>query len=112
ISGICRASIDGNFLDANAALVAMLGMDSANDLSELNLVRDVFRFPEQFVKLMASCRDHGPIAGAETEWRRRDGGIVAVRLHVRRVSLPGEPGSVEIHSDYVALPSLHELPIP
>src|SRR5215813_7282437 len=44
IYGICRASIDGNFLDVNAALVAMLGMDSANDLSELNLVRDVFRF--------------------------------------------------------------------
>jgi two-component system, cell cycle sensor histidine kinase and response regulator CckA len=101
IYGICRASIDGNFLDVNAALLTMLGMEGVEDLNELNLVRDVFRFPEQFVKLMASCRDNGPIAGAETEWRRRDGGIVAVRLHVRRLSLPGEPESVELIAEDV-----------
>src|SRR6266478_1069875 len=31
---------------------------------------------------MASCRECGKVKGVETEWRRRDGGIVAVRLHV------------------------------
>jgi len=99
--GICRAGVDGSFLDANPALLRILSMKSWDELRDLNLVRDIFRFPEQFVKLMASCRENSQILGAETEWRRRDGGIVAMRLHLRRLSLPGEPESVEIIAEDV-----------
>ena len=92
--GICRAGIDGSFLDANPALLRILGMESWDQLRDLNLVRDVFRFPEQFVRLLASCRTNSQTQGAETEWRRRDGGIVAMRLHLRRFSLAGEPEKI------------------
>jgi two-component system, cell cycle sensor histidine kinase and response regulator CckA len=99
--GICRASVDGSFLDANPALLRILGMESWDQLRDLNLVRDVFRFPEQFVRLLASCRANSQTHGAETEWRRRDGGIVAMRLHLRRFSLAGEPESIEIMAEDV-----------
>jgi len=50
---------------------------------------------------MASCREHGKVKGVETEWRRRDGGIVAVRLHLRMLSIPGHAGAIEIIAEDV-----------
>lgn len=84
--GIFRATATGAFLDANPALLAMLDCKREEDLRGLNLVRDVYRFPEQFAQHWADCRSNGKVRGAETEWRRRDGGIVAVRLQLRKLS--------------------------
>jgi two-component system, cell cycle sensor histidine kinase and response regulator CckA len=101
IYGISRVAADGSFLDENPALLSMLGCSTADELHELNLMRDVFRFPEQHAELMASCREHGEVHGAESEWRRRDGGVVAVRLHVRLLSLPQHAGAIEIIAEDV-----------
>jgi PAS domain S-box-containing protein len=101
VYGICRATITGSFLDSNPALRAILGCDSAEELHSLNLVSDIFRFPEQFAQLMADCRARGQAHGAEIEWRRRDGGNVAVRLHLRRLSLPNHPDSLEFIAEDV-----------
>ena len=101
IYAISRVDADGSFLDENAALLSILGCTTAGELHQLNLLRDVFRFPEQYAALMASCREHGKVKGVETEWRRRDGGIVAVRLHVRMLSIPGLAGAIEIIAEDV-----------
>jgi len=101
IYAISRVDADGSFLDENAALLSILGCTTAEELHQLNLLRDVFRFPEQYAALMASCREHGKVKGLETEWRRRDGGIVAVRLHVRMLSIPGLAGALEIIAEDV-----------
>src|SRR5713101_9234122 len=101
VYGICRTTITGSFLDSNPSLRAILGCNSAEELHGLNLVSDIFRFPEQFAQLMADCRSHGQAHGAEVEWRRRDGGIVAVRLHLRRLSLPNYPDSLEFIAEDV-----------
>jgi two-component system, cell cycle sensor histidine kinase and response regulator CckA len=86
VYGIFRISADGRFLDGNPALLRMLGCGSNETLGSLNLVRDVFRFPAQYGELLTACREKGIIHGAETEWRRLDGGFVVARLHVRRLS--------------------------
>src|SRR5438876_4873673 len=101
IYGISRVAADGSFLDENAAMLSVLGCATGEELHTLNLMRDVFRFPEQHAALMAKCREHGQVHGAETEWRRRDGGIVAVRLHVRLVSIPDPSGAVELIAEDV-----------
>jgi PAS domain S-box-containing protein len=101
VYGIFRAAADGAFLDTNPALIHMLGCDTVEEVQALNLVRDVFRFPEHYAQLMANCREYGQVHGVETEWRRRDGGIVAVRLHVRRVSIPNHPDSIEVIAEDV-----------
>ena len=99
--GISRVAADGTFLDENPALLSILGCATAKELHALNLLRDVFRFPEQHAALMASCREHRKVQGVETEWRRRDGGIVAVRLHVRMLSIPDLAGAIEIIAEDV-----------
>jgi two-component system, cell cycle sensor histidine kinase and response regulator CckA len=101
VYGIFRVMADGTFLDGNPALLAVLGCSSAAELQTLNLVRDIFRYPEQYAKLMGSCRERGQIHGAETEWRRRDGGIVAVRLHLRRICCATQPDCVEVIAEDV-----------
>lgn len=101
IYGISRVAADGSFLDENPAILSILGCTSPEQLHELNLLRDVFRFPEQHATLLASCRERGKVQGAESEWRRRDGGIVAVRLHVRMLSTPNPAGAFEIVAEDV-----------
>ena len=101
VYGIARVAGDGAFLDANPSLRRMLGCASEEDVASLNLARDVFRFPEQYARLMASCREFGQIHGAEAEWKRRDGGILAVRLHLRRLSSDEESDTFELIAEDV-----------
>ena len=91
VYGIFRLSPHGEFLDGNPALLRILGCTGADELKALNLGRDIFRFPEQYAQFMTVCRERGQVHGAEAEWRRCDGGLVTVRLHIRRLSLmPGQ----------------------
>ncbi len=62
IYAISRVAADGSFLDENAALLSILGCTTAEELHKLNLLRDVFRFPEQYAALMASCREYGKVS--------------------------------------------------
>jgi two-component system cell cycle sensor histidine kinase/response regulator CckA len=101
IYGISRVETDGTFLDENPALLSILGCSTAEELHGLNLLRDVFRYPEQHAALLASCRERGQVQAAECEWRRRDGGIVAVRLHLRMLSIPEHAGAFEVIAEDV-----------
>ena len=94
IYGILRAEANGKFMDANPALLRILNLSSAGTLP--SSLQDVYRFPEQFAQLMSSCRAFGQVHGAEAEWRRPDGGIIAVRLQLRSLSPPDPEGSVEL----------------
>jgi two-component system cell cycle sensor histidine kinase/response regulator CckA len=99
IYGICRVSVDGAFQDANPALLRILGLQAAADLRDLNLMRDVFRYPEEFVKAVAACQQSGRLL-IESEWQR-DGVIAAVRLHLRFVSGESQPPSIEVIAEDV-----------
>jgi two-component system, cell cycle sensor histidine kinase and response regulator CckA len=88
IFGICNVDASGGFLDANPALVRILGCDSQAGLRKLNFGNDLFRFPEQYAQIMTSCRETGSLHGAEAEWRRCDGHFVNVRLHLRFLADP------------------------
>src|SRR5713226_6261552 len=101
IYGIFRASADGSFLDGNPALLRILGYASAEDLLNLNLARDIFRFPEQYAQLTGTCSQNGQVQRTEAEWRRRDGGLVTVRLSVRPLCNPGCTGELEVVAEDV-----------
>jgi two-component system, cell cycle sensor histidine kinase and response regulator CckA len=105
--GVFRVSLDGSFVLANPALLHILACSSLQVLRSLNLSTDVFRFPEQYVKLLASCRRDGLVQSAEAEWRRKDGGMVAVKLHLRYLPSPGAADEMEgIVEDVTELRSL------
>lgn len=95
IYGIFRPTIDGSFLSTNPALLRLLACSSFEELQSLNLVSDVFRYFQEFSPLLSSCREHGLVHNAELEWRRKDGGLVFVRLHLRYLSLPGPADAIE-----------------
>jgi two-component system cell cycle sensor histidine kinase/response regulator CckA len=99
--GIFRVSAQGSFLDGNPALLRILGCASAEDLLTLNLARDVFRFPEQYAQLTATCSQNGQVQRAEAEWQRRDGGLVTVRLNVRPLYKAGFTGELEVVAEDV-----------
>jgi PAS domain S-box-containing protein len=101
VYGIFRATVDGRFLDANPALLSILGCSRPEDLKSLNLMHEVYRFPDHYAQHLADCRARGQVHGAETEWRRRDGGIVTVRLNLRHVFMPEEPETIEYFAEDV-----------
>ncbi len=101
VYGIARVAGDGTFLDANPALRRMLGCAPEDNPANLNLARDLFRFPEQYARLMAACREFGQVHGAEAEWKRADGAILAMRLHLRRLNSDGDPEAFEMIAEDV-----------
>lgn len=95
VYGIFRAGADGIFTSANDTLLRILACSSFSEVQALNLARDVFRYPETFAKLQADSLEQSIVHNLETEWRRRDGGIVSVRLHIRCIPGAGVPDSLE-----------------
>ena len=85
VVGIYRATLDGRFLEVNPALVAMLGYQSRTELLSLTLRRDVFVDPEANGALHQAFLRRGRFEGVEARWRRRDGGVITVRLSGRGV---------------------------
>jgi PAS domain S-box-containing protein len=111
VYGVFRISLDGKFALANKSLLQILACPGLEVLQTLNFTADIFRFPEHCVKLMNSCRKDGLVHNAETEWRRKDGGLVSVKLHLRYVSVAGQGDQMEgIVEDVTELRSLeHQL---
>ena len=93
--GIFRVSLAGKFLSANSSLLQLLACKNLEELRVLNLSTDIFRFPEEFGQLAVTCRQIGFVHSAETELRRKDGGLVVVRLLLRYLSLPGPADALE-----------------
>jgi two-component system, cell cycle sensor histidine kinase and response regulator CckA len=90
IYGIFQTDLQGSFEPANETVQKILACSNFQELLSLNLAKDVFRYPEAFAQLVNDCREHGLVHNAESEWRRRDGGFVSVRLHLR---ITAEAGS-------------------
>jgi two-component system, cell cycle sensor histidine kinase and response regulator CckA len=111
VYGVFRVALDGSFVFANPALLEIMACPTMDVLQTLNFTTDVFRFPEHCAKLMSSCRKDGLVHNAETEWRRKDGGLVAVKMHLRYLSVAGPADQVKgIVEDVTELRSLeHQL---
>jgi two-component system, cell cycle sensor histidine kinase and response regulator CckA len=101
VYGIFRISREGCFLDPNPALLRILGCASAEELDPPAVVGDVFRYPTEYAECMAACQGEGKVHSAETQWRRRDGGMVVVRLHLRGLSAADLTASTEVMAEDV-----------
>src|SRR5215469_8492325 len=83
--GILRSTVDGHILQANPALVNMLGYASEEDLGKLNLERDVYHDPKQRQTLIEEVSQEKGIHNVEVQWKRKDGNIITALLNGRRV---------------------------
>jgi two-component system cell cycle sensor histidine kinase/response regulator CckA len=82
--GIYRATIDGRFVTANPALVAMLGCASVDELIGIGLPQ-LFVDPAVPADLIRRSRERAHFAGEEALWQRKNGTNIRVRLSGRLI---------------------------
>jgi PAS domain S-box-containing protein len=82
--GLCRTTPDGQILDANSALVAMLGYRNRHNLMAHNIADGYEDLEERRQWQLLMARD-GEVRGYETRWRRQDGGFIWVRESARAI---------------------------
>ncbi len=94
--GIYRATLDGRFLDANPALMAMLGYDNLEELLALDLTRDLYADPEERRRIVAHVKAEHSLDWVEVRWRRKDSSLITVRLSARAMpDVTGMPAYLE-----------------
>src|SRR5260370_33306096 len=92
VHGIYRLGREGEFLEVNPALVAMLGYNSAGEVLKLNVATELYLDPQEKPRLVQKWLEEAKIE-EEVKWRRRDGTIITVRLNGR--TLTDEGGVVQ-----------------
>ncbi|MCX6546176.1 MAG: ATP-binding protein [Acidobacteria bacterium] len=95
--GIFRTTQDGRILDANPALVRMLGYESVDEVIRLNIATDVWMDPPERAGLLPDTS--GGIREVEVQWKRKDGSPITVRLRGRAVG--GDPMVYEAFAEDV-----------
>ena len=79
--GIFLSKPDGTMLDANPALVGMLGYSSKEDLLVRNLERDIYDDPSDRATLLSRFGAGSRLSNEEVRWRRKNGKIITVRVN-------------------------------
>lgn len=78
--GIYQCDSEGELLDANQALVNMLGYDSKEQLLAANLASPIIPNLRKSVPFTAGSGERQQIEPIEVEWKRKDGTALKVRL--------------------------------
>jgi two-component system cell cycle sensor histidine kinase/response regulator CckA len=81
VYGIYHSTIGGRFAEVNRALVAMLGYLSDAELMEVG-IENLYADPTERRRLIDRLQSNR-IEGIETQWKRKDGSRITVRLSGR-----------------------------
>ncbi len=85
--GLYRATLAGQILDANPALLRLLGFPSRESLMAVNL-RDLYAEPRSRRAFLGRLEKEGEVRDLELPWRRYGGQIITVRKSARPVRDP------------------------
>jgi PAS domain S-box-containing protein len=78
--GIYRVTAEGRLLQVNPALVKMLGYESEEELLQRNVAKDIYRDERVREALFREHWRKKDFREVETEWRRKDGRIITVKI--------------------------------
>jgi two-component system NtrC family sensor kinase len=83
--GVFISSKEGKFLNANHALLDMLGYDNKEEFLNIDIAEDLYVKPEERQKFKNMIERDGRVIDWEVEFKRKDGSTVPVLLtgHVR-----------------------------
>ncbi len=83
--GVYISSKEGKFLDANQALLDMLGYKSKNEFLKIDIARDLYPKPEDRKKFQKLIEKDGQVINYEVDFKRKDQSLIPVLLtaHVR-----------------------------
>jgi len=96
--GLYRTRPDGKIVDANAALVEMLGYPDRKSLLEID-VTDGYVDAEDRKRWQALIEREGVVRGHTVQWRQRDGAVIWVRETTRAIR--GADGKVVYYEGVV-----------
>lgn len=84
-SGVFISSKEGKFLNANRALLDMLGYDDKDEFLNIDIAKDLYVRPEERQKFQKMVERDGRVIDYEVEFKRKNGGTVPILLtgHVR-----------------------------
>ncbi|MBW1799743.1 MAG: PAS domain S-box protein [Deltaproteobacteria bacterium] len=85
-SGIYESTKEGRFVDANRALLEMLGYENKEEFLEINIERDLYLRPEDRGKFQKMIERDEYVTNYEVDFKNKKGERVPVSLtsHVRR----------------------------
>jgi diguanylate cyclase (GGDEF)-like protein/PAS domain S-box-containing protein len=106
-AGIYITDEDGRFLDANPAMLALLGVPDRETLMQAR-VSDFLAEPERRAELLATLAEQGSVSASETEFVRRDASRVTLSDTTYRVQDP-ESGKTLYHGIVVDVTHAREL---
>jgi PAS domain S-box-containing protein len=98
--GICRCDSAGQLLDANPALLNMLGYSSAKELAGKHL-GGLYADTQQWFELADHLRSAAPFNGLIAEWLQKDGTATVVRVSGRSVSNGSKERTFELFAEDV-----------
>jgi len=83
--GIYRSSPEGRIINANPALVSMLGYDSEEELKQLNISTDIYYSSAERDRYINAISESGWLKDTELTLRRKDGSKITVLENSRAV---------------------------
>jgi PAS domain S-box-containing protein len=99
--GICRCDAAGQLLDANPAMLSMLGYENFSELAGWHLGA-LYADAQQWFVLADYLKSATPFTGLTAEWQRKDGRTTAVRVSGRSVSNGDEGVIFELFAEDVS----------
>jgi len=84
-TGVFVSSKEGKFLDANQALLDMLGYESKEEFLKIDITKDLYVRPEDRDRFREMIERDGHVTDYEVEFKRKDGSTIPILLtgHVR-----------------------------
>ena len=98
--GICRCDFTGKLVDANPALLTMLGYSSAREILGTHLGA-LYQDTQRWFELADHLRTTVPFNGLIVDWKRKDGTGMVVRVSGRAVSNGGKSTTFELFAEDV-----------
>ena len=84
VYGMCRCNTEGTLLNANQALMTMLGYTSKEELLGRRLFDNVLGDRHKRLRMLGQVDNETSAIPLEAEWRRRNGASLKVRLSGRQ----------------------------
>lgn len=85
-AGVYVSSKEGHFLNANRALLRMLGYDSKEEFLKILIQKDLYVRPEDRIAFQQMIEDDGQVVNYAVDFKRKDGSTLPVLLtaHTRK----------------------------
>ncbi|MFA4924895.1 MAG: response regulator, partial [Ignavibacteriaceae bacterium] len=83
--GVFQSTFDGRYVTTNPALAKILGYENEFELRKVDIVKDVYKNPQDREKLIEILKEHKEVRNIRVPLKKKDGSTVMVILNDRLV---------------------------